>query len=106
MLLVEPESAQQAKPRGVPIRRKMDKKQQIYGLAHPQLHQAQAQAQAQPRGGTEFTDMESEMEMEKPLPQTHRVLFAASREELESSEDENAHALVIPKAVLVHQPNV
>ena len=38
--------------------------------------------------------------------QQHRVLFTSSREELESAEDETAHKLVIPKALLVNQPNV
>ena len=83
MMLIEPSKEPVASRGAIPTRRKMAKKQQIFGMT--KIPTASGRPAKAPR---------------------HRVLFAASKQELESAEDESSHALVIPKAVLVHQPNM
>jgi translation initiation factor eIF-2B subunit gamma len=82
MLLVEPSS--QIEMRGLvqPKKKKMDQKQQIYGLTEA------------------FNSVNRPTSSQRA---EYRVLFTASREELETTEEKE---LVIPKAVLAHQPNL
>ena len=110
MMLVEPSAPPAIATRGIQRKKKMDKKQQIYGMSTISGFRGSKLSPLPMQAVHDEYDFQSAFfretgTLEQGLQQ-HRVLFTTSHQELAIGETEDQCELVIPKAVLFHEPNV